>query len=392
MGFLGFGVDGRRAQEGRDVDVESMSAATSVYRTGRSETLGILFEYALKALLLSAFSELVLYRLASRLGMHMAKLAEQSEAVRITFQTLSSLGFILLNVTAILLFLVLSILLIQKLQQSAWSGRYDRLLVPAVSLLVVLTVAYLIVPPAMLGAVIYNAVSVVILLILMAEFLETHHRWRQRVTVGCFVLGISGWIYYQTVSTTYGLLGIVNPPPLVNAVSRGGEALMVLASILVLWAYGAPSLLTKNKTQRRRALTLLVSGGVTFCALLYIDFFLSLHSAALAEDVRQAGQGLGWVFQMGMGYTFYLPFALYLAGFTCWAYTVVKLVLIGRLAGYGLGLMFMAGYALQLSHLTLMVVVGLILLTLDKRGMLGKVRDKAGAVPSHTAAAWSAMR
>ena len=372
--------------------MEGMSATASGRQTGPSETSGMLFEYALKCLLLSAFLELVLYRLASRLGMHMAKLAEKSEAVRITFQTLSSLGFILLNVTAILLFLVLAILLIQKLQPSSWSGRYDRVLVPAVSLLVTLTVAYLIVPPAMLGSVIYNTVSVVILLMLMAECLETHHRWSQYVTVGCFVLGISGWMYYQTVSTTYGLLGIVNPPPFVNAVSRGGEAFMVLASILVLWSYGSTSLFTKNRTQRKWALTLLVSGGLTFFALLYIDFFLALYSPMLVEDARRAGQGIGWVFQMGMGYTFYLPFALYLAGFTCWAYTVIKLVILGRLAGYGLGLMFMAGYALQLSHLTLMVVVGLMLLTLDKRGTLGKLRDRAGAVLPHATPALNALR
>ena len=155
---------------------------------------------------------------------------------------------------------------------------------------------------------------------------------------------------------------------------------MVLASILVFWSYGSTSLFTKNKTQQKWAITLLLSGSVTFLVLLYIDFFLSLYSPTLAEDARKAGQGVGWVFQMGMGYTFYLPFALYMAGFTCWAYTVIKLVVIGRLAGYGLGLMFMAGYALQLSHLTLMVVVGFMLMTLDKRGTLGKLRNKAGTV------------
>ena len=354
------------------------AASTAGHESGTNS--GILFEYALKFLLLSAFLELVLYRLASRLGMHMAKLAEKSEAVRLTFQTLSSLGFILLNVTSILLFLVLFILLIQKVRQSVWSGRFDGFLVPAVSLLVVLTVVYLLFPPAMLGSVVYNVVSFAILAILMAEFLATHHLWAQRITVGCFFFGIMGWIYYQTVSTTYGLMGIVSAPPLVNEISRGGEALMVLASILVLWSYGSTSLFTKNKTQRKWAMTLLLSGGATFFVLLYIDFFLSLYNPALAEDARKAGQGIGWVFQMGMGYTFYLPFALYMAGFTCWAYTVIKLVLIGRLAGYGLGLMFMAGYALQLSHLTLMVVVGLMLMTLDKRGTLGKLRNKAGTV------------
>jgi len=344
--------------------------------SGRTGNPNLLFEYALKFLLISAFLELVLYRLASRLGMHMAKLAEKSEAVRLTFKTLSSLGFILLNVTSILLFLVLFILLIQKLKPSIWSGSFDRFLIPLVSLLIVLTVVFLVFPPAMLGSVLYNVVTFGILVVLVADFFVAHRLWSQRITIGCFVLGILGWIYYQTFTTSYGLLGIVTAPPLVHEVSRGGEAFMVLASILVFWSYGSTSLFTKNKTQRKWALTLLISGGITFFVLLYIDFFLSLYNPVLAEDARKAGQGLGWVFQMGMGYTFYLPFAMYMAGFTCWAYTVIKLVIIGRLAGYGIGLMFMAGYALQLSHLTMMVVAGLILMTLDKRGTLGKLRNK----------------
>lgn len=358
--------------------MDVMGVATSAKDSGRSGNPSLLFEYALKFLLISAFLELVLYRLASRMGMHMAKLAEKSEAIRLTFKTLSSLGFVLLNVTSILLFLVLFILLIEKFKPSIWTGTFDRLLVPSVSLLIVITIVFLVFPPAMLGSVIYNIVALAILLILMAEFFVSHRLWSQRITVGCFVLGIFGWIYYQTVTTSYGLLGILDAPPLVHEISRGGEAFLVLASILVFWSYGSTSLFTKNKTQRKWALTLLASGGITFFTMLYIDFFLSLYNPALAEDARKAGQGLGWVFQMGMGYTFYLPFALYLAGFTCWAYTVIKLVLIGRLAGYGLGLMFMAGYALQLSHLTMMVVVGLILMTIDKRGTLGKLRNKIG--------------
>lgn len=358
--------------------MDVMGVATPAKDSGRSGNPSLLFEYALKFLLISAFLELVLYRLVSRMGMHMAKLAEKSEAIRLTFKTLSSLGFVLLNVTSILLFLVLFILLIEKFKPSIWTGSFDRLLVPSVSLLIVITIVFLVFPPAMLGSVVYNIVSLAILLILMAEFFVSHRLWSQRITVGCFVLGIFGWIYYQTVTTSYGLLGILDAPPLVHEISRGGEAFMVLASILVFWSYGSTSLFTKNKTQRKWALTLLASGGITFFTMLYIDFFLSLYNPALAEDARKAGQGLGWVFQMGMGYTFYLPFALYLAGFTCWAYTVIKLVLIGRLAGYGLGLMFMAGYALQLSHLTMMVVVGLILMTIDKRGTLGKLRNKIG--------------
>ena len=339
---------------------------------------GLLFEYALKFLLLAGFLELILYRLVSRLGMHLSKLAEKSEAVRVTFKTLSSLGFVLLNLTSLLLFLVIFILLVQKRRQTIWTGTFDKLLVPALSLLVALTLVYLVFPPAMIGSVIYNVVTFAVLLILAAEYMVTNRLWTQRIAIGCFLLGISGWIYYQTLSSSYGLLGLTSAPPLVHEVVRSGEALLVLASILVFWAYGTTSLFTKNKDQRRWAIILLGSGGVAFFCLLFIDYFLSLYSVAAAEELRQAGQGIGWIFQMGMGYTFYLPFAFYLAGLICWSYTVIKLVLIGRLAGYGLGLMFMAGYALQLSHLTLMVVVGLILLTIDKRGTLGKLRARAG--------------
>jgi len=343
---------------------------------GKTEEQSLLFEYALKFLLVAAFLELLLYRLVSRLGMHLGKLAEKYEAVRITFRGLSSLGFMLLNVTSILAFLVIFLLLYQKLRKTLWSGSFDTFLIPSISLLLMVTVAYLIFPPAMLGSVIYNLLSILIMVILVVEFMATHRVWIQRLTIGCFFIGISCWIYYQTMSTGFGLLHIVSAPPLVHEINRFGEAMMVLASILVFWAYGSTPLWTKNKQQRRWGLTLLVSGGLVFFLLIFLDFILSLYSSSVAHDVRKAGEGIGWIFQMGMGYSFYLPFAFYVLGLICWSYTVIKLVTIGRLAGYGLGLMFMAGYALQLSHLILLVILGFMLLNIDKRGTLGKLREK----------------
>ena len=76
--------------------------------------------------------------------------------------------------------------------------------------------------------------------------------------VGTFFLGITGWLYYQTMSTTYGLMNILDAPPLVHEVNRLGEALMVLSSILVFWAYGSTSFVTKNKSQRKWGLSLLI--------------------------------------------------------------------------------------------------------------------------------------
>lgn len=342
----------------------------------KAKEQSLLFEYSLKCLLFAAFMELVLYRLVSRLGMHLSKLAEKYEVVRIGFQGLSSLGFMLLNVTSILAFLVISLLIYQKMKSTLWKGSYDKALIPLVALLIIVTTGFLLFPPAMLGSVVYNIITLLILAILTMECMSAHRLLSQRLAIGCFSLGICGWIYYQTMTTSYGLLGMVTAPPLVHEVNRLGEALMVLSSILVFWAYGSTSFRTKNKQQRKWGLTLAISGGTIFFLLLFLDYFLSLYSLKVAEDVRKAGEGIGWVFQMGMGYTFYLPFAFYMAGFICWSYTVIKLVIIGRLAGYGLGLMFMAGYALQLSHLTLMVVLGLMLLAIDKRGTLGKLRGK----------------
>jgi hypothetical protein len=333
---------------------------------GRVEEQGLLFEYTAKLLLLAGFLELVLYRLVSRLGMHVSKLAQQHEAVRVTFKALSSIGFALLNFVSLLIFLALFLLLLNK-SRTEQRGPYDAFLIPSVSFLVLLTVSFLLFPPAMFGSVVYNIAFFVVLAILVAGHVRTHQFWAQRGLILCYALGVVGWLYYQTVSTTYSLLQLASVPPLAHEVNRAGEALMVLASILVFWAYGSTPLWTSNRRQRRRAAIFSLVGGGAFLTLLFLDYFLGLYDRALAENVRKAGEGIGWIFQMGMGYTFYLPFAFYVLGLLCWAYTVLKLMMVGRLAGYGLGLMFIAGYALQLSHLSLMVVLGLMLLNLDRR-------------------------
>jgi hypothetical protein len=347
---------------------------------GRVEEQGLLFDYTVKALFVAGFFELILYRLISRLGMHLSKVAEKHEWVRITLKGLSSIGLTLLNFVSLLVSLALVILLVSKVRVRG-SARFDTVLVPSVALLLGLTVAFLFFPPVMLGAIVYNVVFIVVMLTAVAEYLVAPHTAAQRVMVVCFTLGVTGWLYYQIVSTTYGLLGLAVAPPLVHEVNRAGEALMVLASILVFWAYGGTPLWTHNKRQRRRAAWFLVAGVGAFVALLFMDYVLGLYDQVLAESVRKAGEGIGWIFQMGMGYTFYLPFALYVTGLVCWAYTVIKLVTVGRLAGFGLGLMFMAGYALQLSYLTLMVVLGLLLLNLDKRRVGAPVADPLGEVP-----------
>jgi hypothetical protein len=344
----------------------------------RISDYGLLFESTLKVLLLASFLELVLYRLVSRLGMHLSKLAAQHDWIRVLFKGLSSIGFTLLNVVSLLVFLALVVALIPRVSDMGRRS-HETVLVVTVSLLLVLTVAFLIVPPTMVGAMLYNAVTSVVLITLAVRYLQAHDRWSERAMMIAFLLGVFGWLYYQTISTAYGYWEVLAAPPLAHEVNRFGEAMMVLASMLVFWAYGGLQIQTTNKRQRRRVVVTAVSAGTIFVILLFLDYALSLYDKGVAENVRKAGEGIGWIFQMGMGYTFYLPFAFYVAGLFCWSYTVVKQVAMGRPAGYGLGLMFMAGYALQLSHLTLMVVLGLILLNMDRRRTVLSAGDRVEA-------------
>ena len=344
------------------------AAALSERVTGKVSDFGLLFEYTVKLVLLTSFLELVLYRLVSRLGMHLSKMAADHPWITPTFTTLTEVGAWLLNIVAVLLFLALTLILINR-SKGYEGGRLGKLGRAGTALLLLLTVVFLIVQPGMLGAIAYNGLTLLVLTVFVSEYMMTHREPAQRVLAATYYLGVFGWLYYQIVSTIYSLMGTIASPPLVYESHRAGEALMVLASFFVFVAYGKSkslSLRTKNRRQRNRAIWFWSTTGIIFSALLVADYALDLYNPAAASAVRQASQGIGWIFQFGMGYTFYLPFAVYVGGLLCWSYTVVKLLMMGRLAGYGIGLMFIAGYALLFSNLTLMVVLGVMLLALDR--------------------------
>ena len=342
------------------------AAAMGERLAGRIGDFGPLFDYTVKLVLVASFLELVLYRLISRLGMHVSKMAATHPWITPTFTVLTEIGTWLLNIVAVLLFLSLILAMVHRGLGRGISPLAGGALA-GTALLLLLTVGFLIVQPGMLGAVVYNGVALLTLALWGLDYLGAHHERAQRMLVVTYVLGMAGWLYYQIVSTIYGLSGTLTAPPLVYEFHRAGEALMILASMLVFAAYGRGlSLKTRNRRQRLRAMWFWATAGVLFTTLFFTDYMLDLYDPALASSVRKASQGIGWIFQFGMGYTFYLPFALYLAGLLFWSYTVIRLLGMGRLAGYGLGLMFIAGYALLFSNLTLMVILGLMLLSLDR--------------------------
>ena len=190
--------------------------------TGKISDQSLLFQYTIKLVLIVSFSELILYRLVSRLGMHLSKLAQEHEWIIPTFTALTEIGQWLLNVVAILLFLALGVAAINRMAGRGFVGS-NMIVIPGVALLLLLTVGFLLIPPAFLGSAIYNLVALVVLVCLMVEYLSTHTEWSHRAMGITYLLGIGGWLYYQIVSTIYSFIGTVAAPPLVYEAHRVGE-------------------------------------------------------------------------------------------------------------------------------------------------------------------------
>ena len=208
------------------------ATTTTIERiTGKLSDQPLLFQYTIKLVLLVAFLELILYRLVSRLGMHLSKLAADHQWIIPTSTALTEVGQWLLNVVAILLFLGLTVGSVNRLSSRGFTG-LTRFIVPCIALLLLLTIGFLFVP-SMLGSALYNTVALAAIVLLMSEYLSTHHDRSHRLLGITYLLGIGGWLYYQIVSTFFSFAGTV-APPMVYESHRAGEAFMVLASIRLL--------------------------------------------------------------------------------------------------------------------------------------------------------------
>ena len=181
-----------------------MSAtATTIERiTGKLSDQPLLFQYTIKLVLLVAFLELILYRLVSRLGMHLSKLAADHQWIIPTFTALTEVGQWLLNVVAILLFLGLTVGMVNRLAHRGFTG-LTRFVVPCIALLLLLTVGFLFVPPSMLGSAIYNTVALAAIVLLMSEYLATHHDRSHRVLGLTYLLRamLTSWLTKPTADS-----------------------------------------------------------------------------------------------------------------------------------------------------------------------------------------------
>ncbi|MEK6694027.1 MAG: hypothetical protein AABY67_01560, partial [Nitrospirota bacterium] len=171
------------------------------------ETGSLLLEYVLKALLIAGLCELVFYRLISRLGMHLSKVAQEYVAVEYFLRGASAIGFALMNFSAILVFLVLFAFLFYKVN-GLLARPWDHAVVALGSLLLALTVVFLLFPPGMMGSVAYNVLTLALIWTLVIQYCRGNPAATARAMALCYGAGVSSWLYYQISTTTYGWLGV----------------------------------------------------------------------------------------------------------------------------------------------------------------------------------------
>ena len=202
------------------------------------------------------FFEFVLYRLVSRLGMHISKIAAEHEAVRL-FLIAHHRRLCPAECRRNLLSFSRSCLPDLNCAARGISGVPTPHGSPASDLAASGFDGRIPARAAGYGRVLSHTMSLrsLLLLVLDHRISAQHQEWSKRIMGGPTFLGISGWLYYQIVPPFYGLIrGSLRLPrwsmkPIVSA-----KRMMVLASILVFWAYGrGVSFRTRIRQQRRRA-------------------------------------------------------------------------------------------------------------------------------------------
>ena len=142
---------------------------------------------------------------------------------------------------------------------------------------------------------------------------------------------------------------------------------MVLASILVFLGVRRDCHCGHESAAAASGYLFHDTAAAIFVSMLFLDYFLGSIQPALAVIYSQSGGGHRLDLPDGMGYTFYLPFALYVAGLLCWCYTVIKLLTHGTTGGLRTRTHVYGRLCASCPDLTLMVVLGVMLLTMDRR-------------------------
>ncbi|MFQ5683693.1 MAG: hypothetical protein ACE5HC_10535 [Candidatus Binatia bacterium] len=315
------------------------------------------WKFLLRALFIAAFLELLANRVFSRLAMHIPKASLDQALSSLLFASLSSLGVIAYYVSYALACGLLVSLVYQKLKaRETLAGVFSFL----VFFILISDFLSQLVRPSMAFASFYDLASITTLWMFACSGFAKSGPKGHKLPLFCLAVSYTCYYYFKTSQAAAGILGMTEVPPWVIQAFAVGELLAVINSLFLFLAYSSAS--AQGEVIRPGGLTNLGRSLVRkkrrwiLPTVLAMSFLL----ARLLDPYM-----LSLVATWSLGWTLYLPAPLYAIAIWLFSYTVLENIRIRPYVGYGLGLIFIAGYGISLSYQVLDAILGISCLSWD---------------------------
>ncbi|MEE8400581.1 MAG: hypothetical protein V3R86_00295 [Candidatus Hydrothermarchaeaceae archaeon] len=256
------------------------------------------------------------------------------------YNLLSSFGIIIFNLSSIFLLLVLFLIIDSKLQRP---NRTNIALSSLLLFLIILSIAFIFIPPTAGLSLIYNLASLASILLITTQLYASSGKKIEKLTIITLSVFYLCSYYYRLSHISYQLLGITSAPTLSVETFNFGEFLVLPLSVLIFATYSG--VLNGRDLNWKMAIL-----PTIFAAIFVASNLMNSEMTAIFSI---------W----SLGFTLFLPYPLYAIAIWLFSFTLIKLISQGQSRGYGLAFIFIAGYAFWLSYHNLLLLLGLLLLS-----------------------------
>jgi hypothetical protein len=285
-------------------------------------------------LIVAALLEITLLRLTTRIGVHIPR----SELAGDGLQAASFVGSFAFNSASILAIGITMLLLVLMMARVRDGIARFGIAIVAGTLLLSLTMSLVKGTAAWDGA-FGLTVTFLVLMFGLTLMVRRGVGSGPRVAVALIIGAYLCYQYFSLSYILYRLLDYAALPPLGIDVLRFGEVLVVLASVAVFWAWGAPRWRLAGRAGIAGVLGLIAILGISSLAPSSTTSILALWTTGLS---------------------FYLPTTVYLIALALYLVTVVACFRDKDAFWIGAGLLFLlvAGYMPEATYHHLLVVIG----------------------------------
>lgn len=292
-----------------------------------------------KGILVAGIVEFSLIRTFSRMGI----LLPPREPVMSIFNMMMFVGSVAFNFASLLVILVLlwaSYFLLN------YRSKADRIAGSLLVLVVTLSMLFLAVTPNILDSIIYNILSLLLVMILGLSLIREGKSVERWLGIAVTLSFVTTYLF-KILPLFDQLLGLSLNVAGVDILNLG-EALAIVATpfvFLLTYRYrrGSGKALLRGNPR-----AVIVS---TTMAGLFGSFYLASPWIASILVV--------WT----LGFTMYLPFPFYIIAIWLFSYSLLSLPAEKRALAYGMVLILLAGHLIQLTYLNLLAILGMLFLS-----------------------------